>query len=203
MIDRALALMVGQMSMAAPLSSPSSGLLEQTPSSSNNARSGPKLDRDGAESRVMLAIGALNLVDVRLKQYAGEFVITRCPGQASDSLSETGSELDAAATESALKSTTLDALLEDVLDLADKDRIPLLNKAMRAVSRIWRRSYDNMTMVNKEEEAGVSLHAAIRQWLVGSIELVEDILRSPLVRLASLWRWPVLSQTADLMDRIS
>ena len=84
MIDRALALMVGQMSMAPTLSSPSSCLLKRTPSSPNNARSGRKLDKDGAESRVMLVIGALNLVDARLKQYAGEFVITRCPGQASD-----------------------------------------------------------------------------------------------------------------------
>ena len=103
-------------------------------------------------------------------------------------MSETGSELDAAATESAFKSTTLDVLVEDVLNLPEKDRIPLLNKTMRAVSRIWRRSYDSMTKVNKEAVAETALHASIRQWLVWSIELVEDILRSTLVRLASLWR---------------
>jgi hypothetical protein len=90
-------------------------------------------------------------------------------------------DLTQQAAESALKGSNLADLGDAMLSLTDDGRVTL-GKAERAVERIRRKCLNVLEAASKAgtEETGASaLHLAMRQWLIGSVELAEDILADP------------------------
>ena len=88
------------------------------------------------------------------------------------------SDLTAAAAESALKTARLDDLSDALLSLEDSPAShDIIGKAVRAVERLRR----TCTSILSAKGVPSSLLLAVQQWLIGGVDLAEDILKAPIV----------------------